>query len=90
MAKKIGSVSKVKADHMFKIYNEAVRLNGSAQSMRGFSKLRKFAEAECGIQVDDLVLRRIITAAHKDASTPAHQGHHDRTRPHFHNPAKTA
>ena len=60
MAKKIGSYKNVDPEHKKRIIEEAVRLNGSVRSLRGFAKLRRFAEKKCGILIDDLVLRHIL------------------------------
>lgn len=68
--KKISSWKKVKPEHKIKIYHEAIRLNGSATSMRGFTQLQRFAKRECdGIILSKLTLRRVIKHTHGEART---------------------
>ena len=58
--KKVGSHKKVKNHHRERILQEAVRLNGSANSMRGKIQLRRYAKNELGIVIDDLTLSRLL------------------------------
>jgi hypothetical protein len=50
-------------EHKELIIQEAIRLNGSANSTQGFAQLRSFAVEECNIMIDDSILSRLLKDA---------------------------
>lgn len=81
--RKVNKCSDIDPKHRALIIAEAVRLNGSARSMKGFDKLRRFARKKCRIIIDNLVLRRLLQgkdAHQKGICLPKDQGEDARQR----------
>jgi len=60
MSRIVSSLRGIKPEQRKIILEEALRLNGDLKSLNGFGKLRRAVQKKCGINVNNVTLRRVL------------------------------